>query len=128
MKVLVESLGFVGAFAVVSIACYGMAFSAYASLCGVPLAIVALLCRPRHQVASPMSKGATVFLLVLGFLFVAFMIWSANSGFTRQSNQWFLQSQYRPWLSLGIWAIYVTGLVSFFSHRIAAANSSQGGT
>jgi len=128
MKGFVEILGFVGAFAVVSIACYGMAFSPYALLCGVPLAAVALLCRPRYEVAPHMSTGATVSLVVLGFLFVAFMIWSANSGLTRQSNEWFLQSQYRPWLSLGVWALYVTGLVEFFRHRIATSSSSRGGT
>jgi len=120
MKVGTLIIAFFVCVAIVSLSCYGIAFGQHPALSRTPLDILVLLFLLTRPASEPISKPGSVFGLLLAIVVIAFLVWSASSGLTRESNESFLHSAYRPWWGLGTWLLYVGGLSVFFKRRLQA--------
>jgi len=112
--------GFVAAVAVVSGACYGIAFSAYPSLSGTLLNLVPLFLYVRDEFTPPYHEPMTVKGILLGVFVIGLLLFGTVSGFFHWSNEAFAYSSDRQWVALGLWVLYVSVLyVAIFRRRTA---------
>lgn len=119
---LTRKLRYIAFFITISLACLFMASDAPVKILATPLFVLASLFLWRkevtHSYRRPIIGKEAVLVAVFAALFVLFMIVSAISGWTKESNDWYSKFEYRPLIAAIIWIVLVyIGVIAIRNER-----------